>query len=80
LTLGHARTVTPPAHDGEGSAKSQPRRLPDRNIPTGEGFSFAFAKPLLQRNALKSQASGAARTYIITAEQTVVGYYALAVG
>jgi hypothetical protein len=35
---------------------------------------------LLQRNAPKSQAGGAARTYIITAEQTVVGYYALAVG
>jgi hypothetical protein len=34
----------------------------------------------LMRNALKSQASGAARTYVATAECTVIGYYALAVG
>lgn len=34
----------------------------------------------LRRNALKSQASGAARTYVSTSGPTVIGYYALAVG
>lgn len=34
----------------------------------------------LRRNAQKSQSSGAARTYVITAGQAVIGYYALAVG
>lgn len=34
----------------------------------------------LRRHALKSQSSGAARTYVITSGQTVIGYYALAVG
>jgi predicted N-acetyltransferase YhbS len=34
----------------------------------------------LKRNALRSQSSGAARTYVITSGQTVIGYYALAVG
>jgi len=34
----------------------------------------------LRRNALRSQSSGAARTYVVTTGQTVIGYYALAVG
>ena len=34
----------------------------------------------LRHNARKSQSSGAARTYVITAGQAVIGYYALAVG
>jgi len=34
----------------------------------------------LRRNAQKSQLSGAARTYVITAGRVVIGYYALAVG
>jgi predicted N-acetyltransferase YhbS len=34
----------------------------------------------LKRKALKNQSSGAARTYVITSGQTVIGYYALAVG
>jgi GNAT superfamily N-acetyltransferase len=34
----------------------------------------------LKRSALKGQTSGAARTYVITSEQAVIGYYALAVG
>lgn len=34
----------------------------------------------LKRSALKSQTSGGARTYVITSEQAVIGYYALAVG
>jgi GNAT superfamily N-acetyltransferase len=46
--------------------------------------AFSSGEPALdtwlKRNAVKSQGSGAARTYVITAEHTVVGYYALAVG
>jgi predicted N-acetyltransferase YhbS len=34
----------------------------------------------LKRNALRSQSSGAARTYVVTAGRSVIGYYALAVG
>ncbi len=34
----------------------------------------------LKRRALKSQKSGAARSYVVTAENLVVGYYSLAVG
>lgn len=34
----------------------------------------------LKRQALKSQESGAARTYVVAAENVVVGYYSLAVG
>jgi GNAT superfamily N-acetyltransferase len=34
----------------------------------------------LRRSAFKSQSSGAARTYVITAGHAVIGYYALAVG
>ena len=34
----------------------------------------------LRRRALKSQKSGAARSYVVTAENRVVGYYSLAVG
>ena len=34
----------------------------------------------LKRRALKSQKSGAARTYVVTSENFVIGYYSLAVG
>ena len=34
----------------------------------------------LKRRALKSQKSGAARTYVVTSSDEVVGYYSLAVG
>lgn len=34
----------------------------------------------LKRNALRSQSTGAARTYVITNGHAVIGYYALAVG
>ena len=34
----------------------------------------------LKRCALKSQKSGAARTYVVTSENFVIGYYSLAVG
>ena len=34
----------------------------------------------LKRSAVKSKASGGARTYVVTPEQVVIGYYALALG
>ena len=34
----------------------------------------------LERRALKSQKSGAARTYVVTSNNDVIGYYSLAVG
>lgn len=34
----------------------------------------------LKRRALKSQKSGAARTYVVTSGKIVIGYYSLAVG
>ena len=64
-----------------------PKRVIEASRPIAshcDCSAFSSGEPALdtwlKRNALKSQASGAARTYVIAAEQTVVGYYALAVG
>jgi GNAT superfamily N-acetyltransferase len=52
--------------------------------PDYDCSSFESGEPALdswlKRKALKSQYSGAARTYVITSKQAVIGYYALAVG
>lgn len=52
--------------------------------PEHDCSGFDSGKPALdiwlRRNALKSQSSGAARTYVITSGPPVIGYYALAVG
>ena len=64
-----------------------PKRLTEAPHPItshDDRSAFSSGEPALdtwlKHNALKSQASGAARTYVITAEQTVVGYYSLAAG
>jgi GNAT superfamily N-acetyltransferase len=52
--------------------------------PDCDSSGFDSGQPALdtwlRRNALKSQSSGAARTYVITSGPAVIGYYALAVG
>jgi GNAT superfamily N-acetyltransferase len=49
-----------------------------------EVSSFTSSEPTLddwlKRRAMKSQTSGAARTYVVTSDKLVVGYYSLAVG
>jgi len=49
-----------------------------------EVSDFTSSEPTLddwlKRRALKSQKSGAARTYVVTSENVIVGYYSLAVG
>ncbi len=57
-----------------------PRPLSSNDDCSGFDSGESALDTWLRRNALKSQASGAARTYVVTSAQTVVGYYALAVG
>ena len=57
---------------------------PDRLQPKHDFSSFSSATPVLddwlRRRALPDQESGASRTYVICAEDRVIGYYALAAG
>lgn len=68
------------SEDAPFGAIDAPRPL----VPDCDCSGFDSGQPALdhwlRRNALKSQASGAARTYVITAGKAVIGYYALAVG
>ncbi len=59
---------------------SQPELL----TPQHDSSAFASSEPALddwlKRRALKSLKSDAARTYVVTCESQVIGYYSLAVG
>lgn len=59
-------------------------RPPDKLSATHDVSGFESGEPVLDdwlgRRALKNDASGASRTYVVCAGQTVVGYYTLAVG
>jgi GNAT superfamily N-acetyltransferase len=52
--------------------------------PDCDCSGFASGEPALdawlKHNALKSHSSGAARSYVITSDRAVIGYYALVVG
>jgi len=65
---GHDRTLSPP----------------ELLTAQHEISDFTSTEPTLddwiKRRALKSQKSGAARTYVVTSDDVVVGYYSLAVG
>lgn len=59
-------------------------RPPEKLSATHEVSGFDSGEPVLddwlRRRALKNEASGASRTYVVCAGKTVVGYYTLAVG
>lgn len=59
-------------------------RPPEKLSAIHEVSGFVSGEPVLddwlRRRALKNEASGASRTYVVCAGKTVVGYYTLAVG
>jgi GNAT superfamily N-acetyltransferase len=59
-------------------------RPPEKLSATHDVSDFDSGEPVLddwlRRRALKNDASGASRTYVICVGKTVVGYYTLAVG
>jgi len=62
------------------SSVSPPELLTSRHRVSDFESTEPTLDDWLQRRALKSQKSGAARTYVITSNDDVVGYYSLAVG
>lgn len=69
------------------SAEDPPESLlsaPEKLTPAHDLSHFESGEPelddWLKRRALRNEASGASRTYLIRAGQQVVGYYALAAG
>lgn len=59
-------------------------RPPEKLSATHDVYGFESGEPVLdewlRRRALKNEASGASRTYVVCVGKTVVGYYTLAVG
>lgn len=59
-------------------------RPPEKLSAKHDVSGFESGEPVLdewlRRRALKNEASGASRTYVVCADKTVVGYYTLAVG
>lgn len=66
------------------SAEEKPIKPPELLTADHDLAGFESNEPTLdewlKRRALKSQKSGAARTYVVTSDESVVGYYSLAVG
>src|SRR5271157_1043490 len=62
----------------------QPLSAPEKLRADHDLSKFECGEPALddwlRRRALPNEESGASRTYVVCAEQQVVGYYALAVG
>ncbi len=58
----------------------QPERLSAKHDVSGFESGEPVLDDWLRRRALKNEASGASRTYVVCAEKKVVGYYTLAVG
>ena len=57
---------------------------PEKLTPAHNTAEFSCIQPSLndwlQQHALANEQSGASRTYVVTADQRVIGYYALATG
>lgn len=62
----------------------QPAGAPEKLLTEHDLSGFDCGEPALddwlRRRALQNEKSGASRTYVVSAGQKVVGYYALAVG
>lgn len=71
-----------PAAGGDLPALDTGRPRPIREDDNLAEFECGHASldDWLQRNALRSEASGASRTYVVTAAGNVVAYYCLATG
>lgn len=66
------------------STKEKPINPPKLLTADHDTAGFESNEPTLddwlKRRAMKSQKSGAARTYVVTSDKKVIGYYSLAVG
>jgi GNAT superfamily N-acetyltransferase len=69
---------------GQMSATGEPLNPPEKLCSKHDLSQFQCGEPTLDdwltRRALQNEESGASRTYVVCAEQRVLGYYALAVG
>jgi GNAT superfamily N-acetyltransferase len=63
-----------------GPAVDAPEHLTDRHDVSAFDSGVAGLDVCLKRRALQNEASGASRTYVVSAGGRVVGYYALATG
>ncbi len=61
-----------------------PISAPEKLRPDHDSTAFASGEPTLddwlRKRALRNQEAGASRTYVVTAEERVIGFYALANG
>ena len=57
-----------------------PRPLADQHQTSAFDCGIPALNEWIKKRALRNEGSGASRTYVICEEETVIGYYALAVG